>query len=320
VIMTHNLHPLVTIAIPTYNRGDHYLKQALESAVRQTYQNIEIIASNNCSADNTEAVVKGFTDPRIRYFAHGKNIGARSNWNFCLKQAKGVYFILLQDDDSIDNDFVDVCLKAARYSHDIGIIRTGTRVIDAYGKVLRERENIAEGLPTEEFIRAFFSHKLHMFLCGSIFNTKRLKEIGGFNSLYQQWDDVYPEFQLAARFGRIDVQDVKGSLRTHPLSTTFNVRINEWVEGSIALLKFLCDLVPESELMMREAGMKYFARHCYGIASDIKSPAKRLKAYCIVYMKFKGFKEFILPSIYSILSRTPFYYPLRFIKRKVCRS
>ncbi len=64
----NNLFPLVTIAIPTYNRADGYLKQALQSAVNQTYKNIEIVVSDNCSPDNTEAVVRSYTDPRIRYF------------------------------------------------------------------------------------------------------------------------------------------------------------------------------------------------------------------------------------------------------------
>ncbi len=322
--MINTVHPLVTIAIPTYNRAD-FLKQALESAVKQTYQNIEIIVSDNCSTDDTEIVAKRFNDPRIRYFKQSKNIGANPNWNFCLKYAKGVYFLLLQDDDLIDHDFVEVCMKAANYSTDIGIIRTGTRIIDAYGKVLRERTNIAGGLSTEDFIMTFLStSKLYMLLCGSLFNTKRLKEICSFYSVwagtkYRNWEDVYAEIQLAARFGRIDVKDIKASYRKHSLQITFNVSIREWVEDSILLLDAMCDLVPEKKSLIRKAGMKKFARNCYNLASEIKSPAKRFVAYLIIYKKFKIFKEFKLPSIYSILSHTPLYYPLRFIKAEINR-
>ena len=88
-------HPLVTIAIPTYNRADAYLEQALKSAVGQTYTNLEIIVADNCSIDHTETVVKKFSDQRIRYVRHKKNIGANNNFNYCVKQANGIYFLLL---------------------------------------------------------------------------------------------------------------------------------------------------------------------------------------------------------------------------------
>lgn len=77
----HN-HPLVSIAMLTYNRADGYLKQAIQSAVTQTYSNIEIIVSDNCSTDNTEKLVKSFNDSRIRYFKQSRNIGMVPNSNF----------------------------------------------------------------------------------------------------------------------------------------------------------------------------------------------------------------------------------------------
>ena len=58
--------PLVSIITPTYNRPE-YLKVALESAVGQTYRNIEIIVSDNCSLENPQAIVESFNDARIRF-------------------------------------------------------------------------------------------------------------------------------------------------------------------------------------------------------------------------------------------------------------
>jgi len=252
--------PLVTIAIPTYNRAE-YLAQALESAIKQTYQNIEIIVSDNCSTDNTEIVVKKFNDPRVRYFKQKENMGPDPNWNFCLQQAKGIFFVLLQDDDAIDNQFVDVCMKAANYSTDIGIIRTGTREIDSDGTVLGERKNLARGLSTEEFILAFLSCKLTMYLCGSLFNTKNLKEICDSYAIlagtqYRHWEDVYAEIQLAARFRRIDVEEVMASFRKHPSQLTFKVNIREWIEDSNLFLNSICDLVPKNKNLAMNAGLK----------------------------------------------------------------
>ena len=129
---------LVTIGIPTYNRADGFLRHALESVIAQTYRNLEIIVSDNCSRDNTEAVVKKYGDPRVKYIRHNVNIGPLGNSNFCLDQAQGEYFLQLHDDDAIDSDFIETCMKAERRSPNVGVIRTGVRVIDANGDVLHK--------------------------------------------------------------------------------------------------------------------------------------------------------------------------------------
>ena len=109
--MTNNKHPLVTIGIPTYNRAEGFLKKALQSAVEQTYKNLEIIVSDNCSTDHTKSLVNGFSDTRIRYVKHPRNIGANNNFNFCVDNAKGEYFLLLHDDDLIDPDLIETCMN-----------------------------------------------------------------------------------------------------------------------------------------------------------------------------------------------------------------
>ena len=58
--------PLVSITTPTFNRPD-YLKQAIASALNQTYQNFEIIVSDNASPESAQALVESFKDRRIRF-------------------------------------------------------------------------------------------------------------------------------------------------------------------------------------------------------------------------------------------------------------
>lgn len=283
--MTDNVYPLVTIGIPTYNRADGYLKQTLESAVNQTYPNIEIVVSDNCSSDHTEAVVQSFADPRIKYFKHVKNIGANNNFNFCLEQAKGVYFLLLHDDDLIDQDFVEICMKHADYKTDFGVIRTGVREIDAEGKVKHKAPNMVEGLSTEEFFRAWFAYQTSWYLCSTLYNTKRLREIGGFQSKKQLVQDGVAIAQLAAKFGRADVQDVKASFRRHDAELTYAVKAGDWAEDFLDLLELMCEQVPENE-SLRTEGMRFFAKLSYKRAKAIHTPFKRLMAYIIIFKKF----------------------------------
>jgi len=322
--MIDKTYPLVSIAIPTYNRADAYLKYAIQSAINQTYKKIEIIISDNCSIDNTETVAKEFTDPRIRYFRQGKNIGANNNFNFCLEQAKGDYFLLLQDDDVIDNDFIESCINAAGYKTDIGIIRTGTRLIDSQGKVLSEIPNMVEGMSTEHFFRGWFAGKTSLYLCSTLFNTERLREIGGFQSKHNLFQDVIAEVQLAARFCRVDVQDVKASFRKHPSEMTLAAKVGNWCEDSLILLDLICELVSEeSKRMVRDEGTRFFSKINYSRASKVRSPIKLFFSFLTVFKKFNyrypPSKDHLLSPLYQVLYGTPIYYGMRFIKRKIER-
>ena len=296
--MTQKVQPLVTIGIPTYNRADGYLGQTLESALSQTYPNVEIVVSDNCSTDHTESLVTGLADPRVRYFRQARNIPANDNFNFCLEQAKGDYFLLLHDDDMIDEDFVDVCMRAADYDTDMGLIRTGMRKIDAHGKVLEERPNLVGGLSADEFFLAWLGGKTPMHLCCSLFNTKRLKEIGGFNSKHQLFQDVIAEVQLAAKFGRVDIQDAKASFRTHAATRTHAHKVSAWCEDSLILLDIMCDLVPEgSRELVRRKGMRFFTRHNYVLAQQVRSPIDRLVAYLVVFRTFEYPVDFFVSKM-----------------------
>lgn len=278
--------PLVTIGIPTYNRAATYLNQAMQCAVNQTYPNIEIIVSDNCSTDNTGEIVKKFGDPRIKYYKQQVNIGAVPNSNFCLKQSKGYYFLQLHDDDMIDDDFIEICMKAADYSTDVGIIRTGTRVIDSHGQVLQESRNMAKGLSTKEFTMCWFQGKTSMYFCSTLFNTDGLRKIGGFKSKHNLADDGFAIFKLEHMLGRVDVEDVKASFRKHPGEITFAVNVMKWCEDYLLLLDLICEITNGDDEVKYE-GMQFFIRINYNRARAIKSPIKRLLTYMKVYEKFE---------------------------------
>ncbi len=286
--MIHQEMPLVTIAIPTYNRAGTYLKHTLQSAIDQSYKNLEIIVSDNCSTDHTERLVKEFDDPRIQYVKHNQNIGHFKNFKFCIEQAKGDYFLLLQDDDLIDEDFVDACLKTVNYSLvDIGVIRTGTRYIDPDGHCLGEWPNNVSGLSTEEFLLAYLSFKTGIYLCSTLWNTKRLKEMGGMHSKHNLFLDVMAVAKASCQFGRNDIQESKASNRKHPNEMSFSVKTKEWCEESFLLVDVMCNLASERrmKLRLRRVGMNFIFRHNYNLARKEKVMSKRLKALLLIFRK-----------------------------------
>ncbi|MDR1334359.1 MAG: glycosyltransferase, partial [Holosporaceae bacterium] len=88
--------PLVSIVIPVYN-GSNYIREAIDSALSQTYKNIEIIVVNDGSTDNLEEVVS-FYGKKIRFFSK-ENGGVASALNLGIKNMKGDYFSWLSHDD-----------------------------------------------------------------------------------------------------------------------------------------------------------------------------------------------------------------------------
>ncbi len=94
------MRPLLSILIPTRNRS-HYLKYAVESALAISDADIEVIASNNMSDDDTLQVLKNFSDQRLRFFSTESVIPMHSNFELLLKEARGDWIYFLGDDDAM---------------------------------------------------------------------------------------------------------------------------------------------------------------------------------------------------------------------------
>ncbi len=282
--------PLVTIAIPTYNRAASYLPLALQSALDQTYPDIEVLVSDNASSDGTAALVSGVRDPRLRYLRHAVNIGANGNFNFCLEQAAGDYFLLLHDDDRIDPDFVAACLSAARFSRGFGLMRTGIRVIDGQSRIVRESANRAGGLALADYFLAWFDGRTAWYLANTLFHTGRLRAVGGFRSPRGLIEDGFAIARLAAIAPRLDIAEVKASFRVHGGEQTFAGAADHavrWGEDYLALADCMSRLVPrERAAEVRRAALRFFARLTYNRAAAIGAPAARLRAYLEIFRLF----------------------------------
>ncbi|CAN5384525.1 hypothetical protein BH23BAC3_BH23BAC3_24580 [soil metagenome] len=302
--------PLVTIAIPTYNRADGFLKDSLESALNQTYQNIEIIVSDNNSTDHTEAVVTQYKDERIRYFKQKENLGPFKNWNFCLQEARGDYFLMLHDDDLIDPDFIEKCLLAVKFETNKGIIIAGSRVIDEDGNVKHELENSCSGLSAADFLIKHYEKKVHLFLCSILLNTKKFREVGGFNEYYRYLVDVAAHFEMIAKTERVDVPEVLGSFRAHSGSFGKKSKMGQWSSDSLKLLDLACSLVDDEEKKnkLRTTGMETSAERMYRYATyRSEGHFERCYAYFSVWSTF-NYRH--LPPKKHLYSWLPF---LRFI-------
>lgn len=89
-----------SLIVPTRERLDT-LRYCLQTLTTQTYDNLEIIVSDNASTDGTQAYVKSLSDPRIRYVNTGHRVGMSQNWEFALKHATGDWVGYVGDDDGL---------------------------------------------------------------------------------------------------------------------------------------------------------------------------------------------------------------------------
>ncbi len=124
--------PLVSIIIPVYN-GSNYMREAIDSALAQTYPNFEVIVVNDGSRDNgeTEKIALSYGD-KIRYI-HKENGGVSSALNLGIKEMRGEYFSWLSHDDMYKPDKLAVQMKHA--ANDM-VVMCGRYLIDKDAKIL----------------------------------------------------------------------------------------------------------------------------------------------------------------------------------------
>lgn len=104
--------PLVSILIPVFNR-ERFIGSCIESALSQTYANIEIIIVDNCSSDNTWKICTDFaqSDDRIKIYRNENNIGPVKNWKKAVDYANGLFGKILFSDDLMKPEFIEETLK-----------------------------------------------------------------------------------------------------------------------------------------------------------------------------------------------------------------
>lgn len=109
--------PFFSIVIPTRNRASE-LQFALHCLSRQSFLDFEVIISDNCSTDNTKAIISKLDNKKIRYFANKKNIGVTLNYKKALNYTKGKYIFLHSDDDFLlyENSLEEIYNKIKKYT------------------------------------------------------------------------------------------------------------------------------------------------------------------------------------------------------------
>ena len=108
--------------MPVFN-GERTVREALESVLAQTHENLEVLVYNNGSTDGTEAVVLAIErdDPRVKYQAGNINLGSPHSFSETFRMSSGPYFMWLAADDRIEDSFVESGVRLLESDPNIGV-------------------------------------------------------------------------------------------------------------------------------------------------------------------------------------------------------
>jgi glycosyltransferase involved in cell wall biosynthesis len=112
--------PLVTVLMPVYN-GEKYLKEAIESILDQTYQNLDFLIMNDGSTDNSLSIIESYEDPRIRVITNETNLKLIATLNKGLQLAKGKYVARMDCDDISVSNRIEKQIEFMENNPEVGI-------------------------------------------------------------------------------------------------------------------------------------------------------------------------------------------------------
>ncbi|MCB8982726.1 MAG: glycosyltransferase family 2 protein [Ardenticatenaceae bacterium] len=165
--------PKVSIGIPVYN-GENFLSEAIECVLAQTYQDFEIILSDNGSTDATQEICEAYTakDARISYYRSDQNRGAAWNFNQTFELSRGDYFKWLAHDDLMAPEFLERTVAVLDQDPEVVLAYTGVSLIDENRELIEEyKDKIDSGNPDPG--KRFRALLLDWSLCFEVFGLIR---------------------------------------------------------------------------------------------------------------------------------------------------
>ena len=163
------------------------MRPTLDSVLAQSFADFELVIVDDNSKDDTAAIVASYSDPRIRFFQNAANLGAEGNWNRCLREARGTYFKLLPQDDTLHSTCLakQVALLAADRESAISLVFCARNIIDPAGKLFMTRRYPAPTgrIPGRDAIRGSVRRGTNLIgePGGVLFRKATLEKLGGFD-------------------------------------------------------------------------------------------------------------------------------------------
>lgn len=227
--------PTVSVLIPTY-RYARYLPEAIESVLSQSFEDFELIISDDDSNDGSAEIIRQYAqqDSRIRFELQSPNLGMVNNWNWCLSQARGEYIKYVFGDDFLNSrSAIERLVQMMRQRNDVQLAASARTVVDMQSRPVEVWDHIGqEGIHTG---REIIVQTLHAYgnLIGepSAVMFRRVEAARGFDSSFKQIVDWEFWLHLLQRGYFVYTQESLCAFRRHPQQQT---EINRRTEGGMS--------------------------------------------------------------------------------------
>jgi len=217
------MNPRVSIGIPSYNH-EKYISETIDSILNQTFQDFEIVITDDGSSDDTIKVIKNFSDPRIKLFVFEENQGACKALNNCIINSKGEYFTYISSDDVWEHDKLQKQVEFLDENPQVPAVFTKVKIIDEYGNEFKDENHFyfsvfdVDNRSRSRWLNHFF-YKGNCICHPSIMIKKSVyDEIGFYNELMANVPDFDMWVRLCLEYD-IHILDEK--------LTKFRIRNNE---------------------------------------------------------------------------------------------
>lgn len=223
---------MISVIIPTYNRAN-YIKRALESVINQTYKNVEVIVVDDNSSDNTEEIVKNYSNKHnfIKYIKHDKNKGGSAARNTGVENSSGDFIAFLDSDDEWVETKLEKCIKIFNSNQDVDLIYSDIYLVNE----LTNKEVIDKKELWDDYYFGLLQRNIIGGTSSIVIRRSVFEQVGGFKvglPSCQDWD-FYLEIAKEHKIYLINEPLTKYYI--HPNSISGN--IDRVIEGHLHILK-----------------------------------------------------------------------------------
>ncbi len=193
------INPLISVIIPVFN-GESFLASAIDSVLRQTFENFELIIIDDGSSDRSWEIISSYSDNRILCFRQ-ENLGVVSTLNKAISISKGKYISRLDQDDLMTSDRLSIQLNFLKNHPEYAAVGTAAKIIsdhDLTGRVMNHPTSFAAISLSLYFDNPFVHSSM-------LVNKSRLLDVGSYNESdgrtppedFELWSKLATKYQVA---------------------------------------------------------------------------------------------------------------------------
>jgi glycosyltransferase involved in cell wall biosynthesis len=251
-----NRLPKVSVLMPSYNYA-RYLPVAIRSVLSQTYADLELIITDDCSTDESREIVEQWRklDSRVAPVLHKANQGLARARNSGLAVSKGSFVALCDADDVWRADKLKIQMDCFQAQPELGVVHSDSAIIDGEGKPTGERFSSMlhqEGQPTSGNLFEVLCERNFLCVPTVILRREAIDYAGGFEENLRSLEDWVCWAKVSRKFPFHYVEDALAQYRIHGSGLSSNLKgmASNRVKAVRYLLQAFSDIPPQTRSRM----------------------------------------------------------------------